>query len=61
LVVVWCNVGLTALAFLAAFNIHPFVACLVGIAGVAMGSIRRKPWNTIAGAILGVGIIPIWS
>lgn len=57
LIVIWCNVGLTALAFLAAFNIHPVVAFVVGVAGIAMGSIRRKPWNTIAGAILGVGII----
>jgi phosphate:Na+ symporter len=56
-IVVWCNVGLTALAFLAAFNIHPLVAFVVGVAGIAMGSIRRKPWNTIAGAVLGVGII----
>jgi phosphate:Na+ symporter len=56
-IVVWCNVGLTALAFLAAFNIHPIVAFVVGVAGIAMGSVRRKPWNTIAGAVLGVGII----
>lgn len=56
-IVVWCNVGLTALAFLAAFNIHPVVAFVVGVAGIAMGSVRRKPWNTIAGAVLGVGII----
>ena len=57
IIVVWCNVGLTALAFLVAFNIHPLVSLLVGVAGIAMGSVRRKPWNTIAGAVLGVGII----
>lgn len=57
IVVVWCNVGLTALAFLAAVNIHPFIACLVGGAGIFMGSVRKKPWNTIAGALLGVGMI----
>lgn len=57
IVVVWCNVGLTALAFLAAVNIHPFVAFLVGGAGIFMGSVRAKPWNTIAGALLGVGMI----
>ena len=57
IVVVWCNVGLTALAFLAAANIHPFVACLVGGAGIFMGAVRAKPWNTIAGALLGVGMI----
>ena len=57
IVVVWCNVGLTALAFLATVNIHPFVACLVGGAGIFMGSVRAKPWNTIAGALLGVGMI----
>lgn len=57
MVVVWCNVGLTALAFLVAFNIHPLVAFLVGGAGIFMGSVRRQPWNTIAGALLGVGMI----
>jgi len=57
IVVIWCNVGLTALAFLAAFNIHPLVAWLVGGAGILVGSVRVKPWNTIAGALLGVGII----
>ena len=57
LVVIWCNVGLTALAFLAAFNIHPLVAYLVGGAEIFMGSARAKPWNTVAGALLGVGMI----
>ena len=57
IVVVWCNVGLTVLAFLAAMNIHPFVAYLVGGAGIFMGSVRKKPWNTVAGALLGVGMI----
>ncbi len=57
MVVIWCNVGLTALAFLAAVNIHPFVAFLVGGAGIFMGSVRAKPWNMIAGALLGVGLI----
>lgn len=56
-VVVWCNVGLTALAFLATVNIHPLVAYLVGAAGIFMGSVRAKPWNTIAGVLLGVGLI----
>ena len=57
IVIVWCNVGLTALAFLAAFDIHPLVAYLVGGAGIFMGAVRRKPWNTIAGALLGVGLL----
>ncbi|MEI6033994.1 MAG: Na/Pi symporter [Verrucomicrobiae bacterium] len=57
MVVVWSNVGLTALAFLAAVNIHPFVAYLVGGAGIFMGSVRAKPWNTVAGALLGVALI----
>ncbi|MBU6183171.1 MAG: Na/Pi symporter [Verrucomicrobia bacterium] len=57
MVLVWCNVGLTALAFIAAFSIHPFVALLVGFAGIAMGAVRKRPWNAIAGAVLGVGII----
>lgn len=57
IVIVWCNVGLTALAFLAAFDIHPLVAYLVGGAGIFMSVVRRKPWNTIAGALLGVGLL----
>ena len=57
LVLVWCNVGLTAFAFLPAFNISPLVAYLVGGAGILMGAVRTKPWNTYAGAFLGVGII----
>ncbi len=57
LVLVWCNVGLTAFAFLAAVNISPIVAYLVGGAGILMGAVRTKPWNTYAGAFLGVGII----
>ena len=57
LVLVWCNVGLTVFAFLAAFNISPVVAYLVGGAGILMGAVRTKPWNTYAGAFLGVGII----
>lgn len=56
-VVVWCNVGLTALAFLATVNIHPLVAYLVGAAGIFVGSVRAKPWNTVAGVLLGVGLI----
>ena len=57
LVLVWCNVGLTAFAFLAAFPISPIVAYLVGAAGILTGAVRTKPWNTYAGAFLGVGII----
>ncbi len=57
IVIVWCNVGLTTLAFLAAFDIHPLVAYLVGGAGIFMSVARRKPWNTIAGVLLGVGLL----
>lgn len=55
--VIWCNVGLTALAFLATVDIHPVVAYLVGGAGIFMGAVRRKPWNPIAGVLLGVGLL----
>src|SRR5262245_56048254 len=44
-VIVWCNVGLTALAFVTTLDIHPLVAWLVGGAGVAWGllhSSRRR-------------------
>lgn len=57
LVVVWSNVGLTALAFLATVDIHPLVAYFVGGCGIALGAIRAKPWSTVAGALLGIGLL----
>ncbi|QJD28980.1 Na/Pi symporter [Methylococcus geothermalis] len=57
LVVVWSNVGLTALAFLAMVDIHPLVAYFVGGTGIALGSVRAKPWSTVAGVLLGVGLL----
>lgn len=57
LVVVWSNVGLTALAFLATVDIHPLVAYFVGGTGIALGSVRAKPWSTVAGVLLGVGLL----
>ncbi|CAN5637867.1 hypothetical protein BH09VER1_BH09VER1_15730 [soil metagenome] len=55
--IVWCNVGLTALAFLTTLNIHPLVAYLVGGAGIALGTIKIPYWQSVAGALLGVGLI----
>src|SRR5262249_1706054 len=40
-IIVWCNVGLTSLAFITTFDIHPVVAYLVGGAGIASGTLRR--------------------
>ncbi len=57
LAVVWSNVGLTALTFLAVIDIHPLVAYFVGGTGIALGSVRLKPWSTIAAALLGVGLL----
>lgn len=57
LIVVWCNVGLTSLAFLSTFDIHPIAAFIVGGAGIVLGTIRVRIWQTIAGALLGLGLI----
>jgi phosphate:Na+ symporter len=57
LVVVWSNVGLTALAFLAVVDIHPLVAYFVGGTGIVLGSVRAKPWSTVAAALLGAGLL----
>jgi len=58
-ILVWCNVGLTALAFVATLNIHPLVALVVGGAGIVLGTIRVPFWQTLAGALLGMGLILI--
>jgi len=56
-IIVWCNVGLTALAFLTTFNIHPLVAWLVGGSGIAWGVLRRIRPRAGAGVLLGTGLI----
>jgi len=56
-VLLWCNVGLTALAFLLSFDIHPIVAWVVGLSGIAFGMIRRPAWRAWAGILLGVGLL----
>jgi phosphate:Na+ symporter len=58
-IVIWCNVGLTVLAFVATLNIHPLVAFVVGGAGIVLGTIRVPFWQTVAGALLGMGLILI--
>ncbi len=56
-VIVWANVGLTFLAFVATFNIHPIVAYCVGIAGILVGVIRKPGWRPVAGALFGVALM----
>ena len=56
-IIVWSNVGLTALAFVTTLNIHPMVAYLVGGAGIALGTFRIPFWQTLAGSLLGMGLI----
>jgi phosphate:Na+ symporter len=56
-IIVWCNVGLTALAFVATLNIHPLVAWLVGGSGVAWGMLKRVRPRAGAGVLLGMGLI----
>ena len=56
-VILWCNVGLTALAFLVTLDIHPYVAYLVGAAGIFSGMVRQPLWRAAAGVLLGVGLV----
>ena len=56
-IILWCNVGLTALAFVATLDIHPLIAYLVGGAGIALGTIRIARWQALAGTLLGLGLI----
>lgn len=56
-IIVWSNVGLTMLAFVATLNIHPIVAYVVGGAGIVLGTIRIPTWQSVAGALLGLGLI----
>ena len=56
-IIVWCNVGLTALAFITTLNIHPVVAYLVGGAGIASGTLRRPRQHAVAFVLLGMGLI----
>jgi phosphate:Na+ symporter len=56
-IIVWSNVGLTALAFVTTLDIHPMVAYLVGGAGIALGTLRIPFWQTLAGSLLGMGLI----
>lgn len=56
-VILWCNVGLTALAFIVTLDIHPYVAYLVGAAGIFSGTVRRPKWRAAAGVLLGVGLV----
>ncbi len=55
--ILWCNVGLTALAFVATLDIHPVVAFIVGGAGIVLGVVRIRSWQTFAGVLLGMGLI----
>lgn len=56
-VILWCNVGLTALVFLATLDIHPMVAYFTGAAGILSAMIRQSMWRSVAGGLLGVGLI----
>ncbi|HEU4678879.1 MAG TPA: Na/Pi symporter, partial [Terrimicrobiaceae bacterium] len=56
-IIIWSNVGLTALAFVTTLNIHPLVAYFVGGAGIALGILRIGLWQTVAGSLLGMGLI----
>lgn len=57
MVVIWSNVGLTVLAFIATLDIHPLVAFVIGGAGIVMGVVRRRSWQTVASVLIGIGLI----
>lgn len=56
-VILWCNVGLTALAFIVTLDIHSYVAYFVGAAGILSAMVRRPTWRAAAGVLLGVGLV----
>lgn len=56
-IVLWCNTGLTALAFVTTLNIHPLVALVVGGAGIVLGTVRIPIWQIVAASLLGFGLI----
>lgn len=53
-VILWCNVGLTALAFVATLPIHPVVSFMVGAAGVAAGLIKTGRRRMVVMTVLGL-------
>jgi phosphate:Na+ symporter len=55
--ILWCNVGLTALAFIVTLDIHPYVAYVVGSAGIFFAMVRQPLWRASAGVLLGVGLV----
>ena len=57
MVVIWSNVGLTILAFIATLDIHPLVAFVIGGSGIVMGVVRRRSWQTVASVLIGIGLI----
>jgi len=56
-VITWTNVGLTALAFVVTLDIHPLVAYVVGLSAVAVSLVRKPRAQSIAGVLLGIGLI----
>jgi len=56
-VILWTNVGLTALAFIVTLNIHPLVVYLVGLSATAASLVRRPTWQALAGVVLGIALI----
>lgn len=56
-IIIWSNVGLTLLAFVATLPLHPVVALIVGGSGIVLGTVRTWFWQTAAGILLGLGLI----
>ncbi|MEO6053854.1 MAG: Na/Pi symporter [Chthoniobacterales bacterium] len=56
-IILWANVGLTALSFVAVLNIHSAIAWIVGLAGIALGLLKVRSLTPWAGLVFGVGLI----
>jgi phosphate:Na+ symporter len=56
-VLVWTNVGLTALAMVASLDVRALAAYLVGGAGIAMAFLRRPAAYALAAVALGGGLL----
>ncbi len=56
-VIIWTNVGLTLLAFIVTFDIHPLVAWGVGISGVAASLVRHRTRRQVASVLVGIGLL----
>ncbi|HEY4311470.1 MAG TPA: Na/Pi symporter [Pirellulales bacterium] len=56
-VILWTNVGLTALAFVVTLDIHPLVAWSIGLCGAVATLVRQRGIRQGANVLLGVALL----